>query len=160
MTRRRILLALLALTAAVAVLIPVLMRSRGADVEIKFVGYETNGAARLRVINRSSAEIVVGKMITFEPDGNRAFHNAALQKTAATMPGATLFAAVRPGREMRFDILPPPRAPWHAQVEYAVTRGFSWRVRELLSRLRLATRRPLPILNATSATFTNAPPIP
>jgi hypothetical protein len=160
MTRRRTLLALLVLAAVVAVLIPVLMRSRGADVEIKFVGYDSKGAAHIAVKNHFSSPIAVGPLLIFEPGQNRIIPIKSSAADLGTAPAKVSWIGVPAHGETRFRVPPPVRAPWHAQVEYVTTGGFSQRVRQVLVRFGLATSKPLPVLNTTSEVITNAPPVP
>jgi hypothetical protein len=160
MTRRRTLLALLVVTAAVAVLIPVLMRPRAADVEIKFVGYDKKGAAHIAVKNHFSSPIAVGPLLIFEPGQNRIIPIKSSAADLGTAPAKVSWIGVPAHGEMRYRVPSPVRAPWHAQVEYVVMGGFAQRVRKVLLSLRLVTSKPLPVLNTTSEVITNAPPVP
>jgi hypothetical protein len=160
MTRRRILLALLVVTAAVAVLIPVLMRPRAADVEIKFAGYGTNGAALVRLENRSGRRIAVGRLITFEPGEKRVFVGAWQNTPLVLPPRAVTFKAVPDGQGTSLHISPPPKVPWRAQVEYVDVDGLAVKIRHLLVQARVILSKPLVLQNVTSEVITNAPPVP
>jgi hypothetical protein len=160
MTRRRLLLALLVLTAVVAATMPVLMRPRGTGVQIKFAGFGTNGAVLMRFENNSGRRLAVGRLITFEPDGKRAFH-PPIPNQPVSPAAALTWMAVRNGEKMVYQISPaPPKTPWHAQVEYLDVGGLGVKVRHLLVQARLLQSKPLVLRNATSEVITNAPPVP
>jgi hypothetical protein len=160
MTRPRKLLALMVVTAVVAVTIPVLMPSRDAGVIIKFAGFSTNGATLMRLENRSGRRLAVGRLFTFEPGQKRAVYMSRPTPRSMTTGLAVSWQTVRDREEALFEISPAPQTPWHAQVEYLDVGGLGIKVRHLLAQARLLQPKPLALRNATSEMITNTPPAP
>jgi hypothetical protein len=153
MTRRRTLLALLAALGAGVVLWAVATRPRAAGVELKFVGFATNGAAILQLQNGSARDIGIywvqrgmplwlrssPRVFELGPASNRVIH---ARSTAI------------------YHVMLPADGPWRVSVRHYPVPGWREHVRYGLERARLLGHKSMVIETATSELFTNAPPLP
>jgi hypothetical protein len=153
MTRRRKMFALLGALGVVAVIIFVVTRPRGAEVELKFVGWETNGAAVFQFQNHSSQALDVFVMERGMPLWLR------------TSPmvfelGAPSNGVVRARTTATYRVMLPRAGVWRAKIQYYRVPDWWGQLRDKLQERRLLPSTPFKIETRVSEVITNAPPVP
>jgi hypothetical protein len=146
MTRAQKSLALLAALLAGAVIFFAVDRPRDAELELKFDGFEKDGAAKFLLINRSQ------RNIPYLP--------SLRDEHLAHSPGWNGTRVVHAHATVTLHKTPPRTTPWRMQILYQHTSPLWAHVRRLLLSAGIRLNQSPHYRLLQSDAVTNAPPAP
>jgi hypothetical protein len=153
MTRAQKSLALLAALLAVVVVIAAVMRSRAAELTLRFAGREPDGVAEFIFENRSSRTVLLDRTFSaFKPPRTASerlsrMHNTRLE----TIP---------PGSNAHLRFIPPREATWRPHVAVYHSGDPLIRVRKWLTKAGVPPPAAYQLEIIYGDMITNAPPVP
>jgi hypothetical protein len=160
MTRRRKMFALLGALGVVAVIIFVVTRPRGAEVELKLVGWGRTGEARFKVSNNSRRTVMFQRAPRALSEANIAWTNGRPTLLTEQSMFFDYGWNVPPRTNVIIEVKPPPTMPWRVGTVYIQSGGFMEKVRLALARAGVMKPLVQHQISVVSEPITNTPPVP